>query len=87
MSSVDLARQALLSAREAAKKNDATQAKKPKRRTGTQYAEQPCLRRIVFPRGQWGHPRGRTEQGFRGTRGSPLEGTVPAGAAKQPCAR
>lgn len=39
MSSVDLARQALLSAREAAKKNDATQAKKPKRRTGTQYAE------------------------------------------------
>ncbi|MEV4871382.1 DciA family protein [Streptomyces syringium] len=34
-SGVDLARQALVAAREAAKKNGATQTKKPKRRTGT----------------------------------------------------
>ncbi|WP_093804219.1 DciA family protein [Streptomyces sp. Wb2n-11] len=34
-SGVDLARQALIAAREAAKKNGATQTKKPKRRTGT----------------------------------------------------
>lgn len=35
LSGVDLARQALVAAREAAKKNGATQTKKPKRRTGT----------------------------------------------------
>ncbi|MFI2241201.1 DciA family protein [Streptomyces chrestomyceticus] len=35
LSGVDLARQALVAAREAAKKNSATRAKKPKRRTGT----------------------------------------------------
>ncbi|MFE3770831.1 DUF721 domain-containing protein [Streptomyces sp. NPDC059122] len=35
LSGVDLARQALVAARGAAKKNGATQAKKPKRRTGT----------------------------------------------------
>ncbi|MFB8247332.1 DciA family protein [Streptomyces sp. NPDC055952] len=35
LSGVDLARQALVAAREAAKKNGGTQAKKPKRRTGT----------------------------------------------------
>ncbi|MCA1222181.1 hypothetical protein [Streptomyces sp. 8L] len=33
LSGVDLARQALIAAREAAKKNGATQTKKPKRRT------------------------------------------------------
>ncbi|OEJ36315.1 DciA family protein [Streptomyces agglomeratus] len=35
LSGVDLARQALVTAREAAKKNGGTQTKKPKRRTGT----------------------------------------------------
>lgn len=35
LSEVDLARQALIAAREAAKKNGGTQTKKPKRRTGT----------------------------------------------------
>jgi hypothetical protein len=35
LSGVDLARQALIAAREAAKKNGGTQTKKPKRRTGT----------------------------------------------------
>ncbi|MEV6810056.1 hypothetical protein [Streptomyces sp. NPDC051132] len=35
LSGVDLARQALVAARETAKKNGATQTKKPKRRTGT----------------------------------------------------
>ncbi|MFK0120761.1 DUF721 domain-containing protein [Streptomyces sp. NPDC090994] len=35
LSGVDLARQALIAAREAAKKNGATRTKKPKRRTGT----------------------------------------------------
>jgi hypothetical protein len=35
LSGVDLARHALVAAREAAKKNGATHTKKPKRRTGT----------------------------------------------------
>ncbi|MET9648346.1 hypothetical protein AB0K71_05320 [Streptomyces syringium] len=35
LSGVDLARQALVAAREAAKKNGCAQTKKPKRRTGT----------------------------------------------------
>ncbi|WFB88369.1 MULTISPECIES: hypothetical protein [Streptomyces] len=35
LSGVDLARQSLIAAREAAKKNGATQTKKPKRRTST----------------------------------------------------